>query len=355
MKVSGMRVAVTGASGFLGSTLCRLLQEQGVAVRAVHRRQGTPPALADVAATAAARGRDLTLVSADLESVEGARRAVEGCSAVVHAAARVTDWGSEREFLSANLDATAALLDAAEAVGCSRFVYVSTTGVHGLQGHRGTTEAGPYYGGLNHYQRSKRLAEKAVLGRNRPGFTTTSLRMGYLYGPADTTTTYRMFRAIETGTFGWIGDGSARTSLIYVEDACRALAAALTSKGVAGQCINITDGSAVAWKDLVTEMYRALGSMRRPRGVPKPIALAVAGLLTAGAHLMGSRNGPALSAFRVRRSTTDCVFSNEKARDLLGFQPTVSFAEGLKRAADAWASSRGPRPVSPAYLSSKNS
>jgi nucleoside-diphosphate-sugar epimerase len=348
-------VAVTGASGFLGSTLCRVLLEQGCAVRAVHRRQGTPPVLAALAASATAtgRGQDLTLVSADLESVESARLAVEGCTAVVHAAARVTDWGSEKVFLSANVDATVALLDAAESAGCSRFVYVGTTGVHGLQGHRGTTEAGPYYGGLNHYQRTKRLAEDAVLSRNRPGFTTTSLRMGYLYGPGDTTTTNRMFRAIEMGTFGWIGDGSARTSLIYVEDACRALSAALTSTRVAGQYINITDGSAVSWKDLTTEMYRTVGSRRRPRGVPKAIALAMAGLLTAGARLTRSRSGPVLSAFRVRRSTTDCIFSNAKAQDLLGFRPTVTYIEGMRRAAAAWLTSR-VQPAS-AHLSSKNS
>jgi nucleoside-diphosphate-sugar epimerase len=350
-----MNVAVTGASGFLGSALCHLLVDQGTAVRAVHRRQVTPPVLAALVESTATSGPVITPVSAELESVEGARRAVEGCSVVVHAAARVTDWGSEKEYLRANVDATVALLDAAEAAGCSRFVYVGTVGVHGLQGHRGTTEAGPYYGGLNHYQRTKRMAEKAVIGRNRPGFTTTSLRMGYLYGPGDTNTTYRMFHAIEAGTFGWIGNGTARTSLIYVEDACRALIAALTSQRVAGQCINVTDGSAVEWRDLVTEMYRAVGSRRSPRAVPKGIALAVAGLLTAAAHVAGSRTGPALNAYRVRRSTTDCVYSNEKARDLLGFRPAVSYVEGLRRAAAAYLISQSTRSAVAAYRSSKNS
>ena len=334
------RVAVTGASGFLGSALCRMLLEKRISVRAVHRRPSTPPVLAVLEEAAARRGQELTVVRADLETVDGARRAVEGCTAVIHAAARVMDWGTEEQFLRANRDATGMLLDAAETAGCTRFVSVGTTGVHGLQGHRGTTEAGPYYGGLNPYQRSKRLGEKAVLARNRHGFTTTSLRMGYLYGPGDTTSTYRMFRAIERGAFGWIGDGAARTSMIYVEDACAALCAALTSPHVAGQCFNITDGGAVTWKDLVTEMHRALGSRRKPRGVPKPVALALAGLLTAGAHIVGSRRGPPLNAYRVRRSTTDCVFSNKKARELLGFRPTVTVAEGLTRAAAAYRSSK---------------
>ncbi len=325
---------VTGASGFLGLRLCGFLSEKGMRVRAVHRRASTPPALALLP--------NVIPVRADLETREGAKLAVQGCASVVHAAARVTDWGLARAFMKANYEATILLLDAAEAAGCSRFVYVGTTGVHGLGGHRGTTEQGPYYGGLNHYQRTKLLAERAVLARNKPGFATSSLRMGYLYGPGDTTSTYRMFRAIEAGAFGWIGDGSARTSLIYVDDACRALHTALTSASAAGEAFNITDATAVPWKHIAETLFDVLGSHGRPRRVPKALAYAVAGVLSAGARLAGSSRGPPLTAYRVRRSTTDCVFSNEKARLLLGFQPTVSCREGFERAAAA-------------YLSSKNS
>lgn len=335
-------VTVTGASGFLGSTLCRFLLERGAAVRAVHRRANPPSRLAGLAALERAGSGELTIVRADLETADGARRAVEGCAAVVHAAARVTDWGTAKDFLKANYEVTVGLLDAAEAAGCTRFVSVGTVGVHGLGGHRGTTERGPYYGGLNHYQHSKLLGEKAVLSRNRPGFATSSLRMGYLYGPGDTTSTYRMFRAIEAGFFGYIGDGNARTSLMYVEDACRALYAALRGDAAAGQAINITDASAVTWKELVETMYRALGSRGKPRRLPKSLATLAAGILTAGARLAGSTKGPVLSSYRVLRSTTDCVYSNEKARVLLGFRPTVSLREGMERTAAA-------------YLSSKNS
>jgi nucleoside-diphosphate-sugar epimerase len=164
--------------------------------------------------------------------------------------------------------------------------------------------------------------------------------MGYLYGPGDTTSTYRMFRAIEAGVFGWIGDGDARTSLTYVDDACQALHAALTSAPAAGQAINVTDGSAVTWKDLVRTMFAVLGSPGKPRRVPKTLAYAAAGILSAAARLSGSSRGPPLTLFRVRRVTTDCVFSNEKARRLLGFQPSVSWREGLERAAAAYHSSK---------------
>ncbi len=342
-------VGVTGAGGFLGSRLCALLLQQGVRVRAVHRRDTPPAALTALAAPAGGAEPEaragsaspcLSIVRADLESPDGPRRAVQGCSAVIHAAARVSDWGTRDQYLRANYHATVALLDAAEAAGCTSFVNVGTVGVHGMGRHRGTTEEGPYYGGLADYQDTKRMAEEAVLRRSRPGFAACSLRMGYLYGPGDTTSTYRMFRAIEKGLFGYIGSGGAVTSLIYVDDACRALIAALSAPGTAGQAINITDGSAVSWRDLVETMYEAMGSRSRPRSVPKPLASAAAWLLTAGARLSRSSAGPALTVYRVRRSTTDFVFSNEKARRVLGFQPSVAHVDGMQRAAAAYLSSK---------------
>jgi nucleoside-diphosphate-sugar epimerase len=330
-------IGVTGAGGFLGSRLCRMLVEQGMRVRAVHRRDSTPPALAELAARP---GAAVELVSADLESADGPRRAVEGCSALIHAAARVSDWGTREQYLRANFEATVALLHAAEKAGCARFVAVGTVGVHGMGSHRGTTEEGPYYGDLPDYQDTKLMAERAVLARNGPGFATSVLRMGYLYGPGDTTSTYRIFRAIEAGVFGYIGDGSARTSMIYVDDACRALIAALSSTETAGQAINITDGSAVSWKELTEEMYAVLGSRARPLRIPRALAAAGASILTAGARLVRSSRGPVLTAYRVRRQTTDFVFSNEKARRLLGFAPSVTYAEGMKLAAAAYRSSK---------------
>ncbi len=186
------------------------------------------------------------------------------------------------------------------------------------------------------YQASKLEAENMVLARNRPGFRTTSIRLGYVYGPGDTTSTYRMFDAASRGLFGYIGSGRNRTSVIYVDDACSALAAALGNEAVGGQAIDIVSGEAIAWRDIAAFVYSALGLEPRLRRVPVPLAWAVAYAMTALAALTRSAEGPSLTPYRVRRSTVEYVFSNEKAKRLLGFSPSTRFEEGIAKAALAY-------------------
>jgi nucleoside-diphosphate-sugar epimerase len=260
---------------------------------------------------------------------------------VIHAAGLARDWGKAESFRRANVEATAHLLDAAEEAGCAEFVFVGSISVHGFGRHEGSTEEGPYYRLMHPYPASKLEAERAVLSRNRPGFRTSSLRLGYVYGPGDTTSTYRMLDAASKGAFGCVGRGGNRTSLVYVDEACAALALALGNARVAGQAVNIVGDEAPTWLELSREIYRAAGALGRPKRVPRALAWAAAIAMTAAYRLAGSAEGPPLNAFRVRRSTAEYVFSNAKARCLLGFSPSIGYREGLALAAAAYRAHSG--------------
>ena len=330
--VDGSPTLVTGASGYIGRRLCALLDSRGVKVRAQYRRSRPPEELRSM------ESPGFELVKADLSTAAGAADSARGAGAVIHAAALARDWGKASDFHSANVEATRNLLDAAEAAGCAEFVFVGSIAVHGFGDHADSSEDGPYYPLRNPYQASKLEAERMVLDRNRPGFRTSSLRLGYVYGPGDTTSTYRMFDAASRGFFGYIGSGRNRTSVIYVDDACAALASAIGNEAVAGQRVNIVSGEAIAWRDLAASVYSSLGLEPRPRRLPVPAAWAAAYAMAIIAGLSGSAAGPSLTPYRIRRSTVEYVFSNAKARRLLGFSPSVSFDEGLAIAAQAYKS-----------------
>lgn len=326
-------ILVTGASGFIGGHLCAALAARGDRVRALYRRAKPP---AGLVALAEGPGSKVELFNADLGDAARMAEAVAGADAVIHVAALASDWGPYELFKRQNYDATERLLAAAEEAGAKAFVYFSSAVVSGFGPHVDSTEEGPCYPLKYPYQITKRLAEGLVLRRNRSGFKTVAIRPCNVYGPGDTTSTYKMYEAILTGVFGYVGSGKALTCPVYIDDLCAGTLAALDRDEAAGEAIILTDGDKVSWRDYAEAMFAAIGSRRRPARMPAPLAFAAARAMTAAALLVRSRSAPPLTLYRIEQASQDYHFSNAKARRLLGFEPTIFFREGLRLTAEAF-------------------
>jgi len=154
-------VLVTGASGFLGWHLARVLLERGFQVRALLRPGSRVDEL------------DVEPVTGDLRDPASLDRAVQGCGLVFHAAADYRLWAKDpQELYRSNVDGTHNLLEAAHRAGVERVVYTSTVGCIGIP-HRGIgDETSPVVLSdmVGHYKRSKFLAEAVALEYARDGF-----------------------------------------------------------------------------------------------------------------------------------------------------------------------------------------
>ena len=145
---------VTGASGFIGWHVARLLLERGHKVRALLRENSRVPDL------------DIEPFAGDLRDLESLRRAVDGCGLVFHVAADYRLWAKNPDDLyRSNVDGTRNMLAAATSAGVERFVYTSTVGCigvpeKGIGDEAQTVTAGQMAGA---YKRSKFLAEQAAL------------------------------------------------------------------------------------------------------------------------------------------------------------------------------------------------
>jgi len=154
-------VLVTGASGFLGWHVARVLLERAYPVRALVRPGSRIDAL------------DVDPVTGDLRDAPSLERAVAGCGLLFHVAADYRLWAKDpRDLYRSNVDGTRNLLQAAKQAGVERVVYTSTVGCIGIP-HGGIgDESSPVAitDMAGDYKRSKFLAEQVALEFARNGF-----------------------------------------------------------------------------------------------------------------------------------------------------------------------------------------
>jgi len=151
---------VTGASGFLGWHVARLLIERGYPVRALVR-----PA-------SKLRELDAEPVRGDLRDPASLARAVAGCGLVFHVAADYRLWAKDPgELYQSNVEGTRNVLEAARSAGVERVVYTSTVGCIGVpRGGLGDENCPVGLADMvGHYKRSKFLAERVALESARAG------------------------------------------------------------------------------------------------------------------------------------------------------------------------------------------
>jgi dihydroflavonol-4-reductase len=174
------KVLVTGATGFIGANVARLLVARGEDVRVLVRPTSD---LGNVA------GLPVEVALGDLRDAESVRRAVRGCVRVFHVAADYRFWARDpQELYRSNVDGTVNVLEACLAEGVERVVHTSTVGTIGLAALPAPCdEATPLLPGqlTSHYKRSKLAAERAALAYAARGLHVVVVNPSAPVGPWD--------------------------------------------------------------------------------------------------------------------------------------------------------------------------
>lgn len=322
-----MKALVTGATGFLGSHLARALVEGGHTVRALVRSTSNRSLL---------RGLDIEYVEGYLQDARSLRKAAEGQDVVFHTAAMVVEWGKKEDFFRINVDGTRNLLDACLAAGVQRCIHTSSLTVLGI--HFDTTaldEQSPYTDKhFELYTETKIQSEKLVIEyartKNLPAII---IRPGIIWGPGDTTFLPRLHPLAKYHLLCYISGGHNPLCLSYVANLVDALILAAESPGAVGSIYNITDSETVTSRMFFSGLSKALDCSPPFYSLPYSIVYGLGGLSEVAAKLLRFKNEPLLTRFAVNLLSCRGTYHIEKARQELGYNPRVTFEEGMKNIA----------------------
>ena len=294
-----MRVAVTGANGFIGRHLVSRLTTRGDRVAAVAR-----PFTAD---TLAAAFRD--------------------ADAVVHLAG-VVAARAERDYVDGNVTSTRLVADAARAAGVP-LVHVSSLAAAGPASATSSRVETDAPAPITTYGRTKLDGERAVTGS--AGLRWVVLRPGVVYGPGDRALV-PLFRMARSGVLPLVGRSAAAYTFVYIDDLIDAIVAAADRLPTGVTCF-VGHPQPVTPRALVEAIRDVSG--RRALIVPIPMALLRVAAWTGDLVGAISRRPTTINSRRfVELDSPGFVCRVDRLRQELGVEAKVGLADGLRAAAN---------------------
>jgi UDP-glucose 4-epimerase len=304
---------VTGGAGFIGSHIATALAERGDRVRVLDNLStGSRQNLAHL-------GDRVELVEGDLLDRDAVDRAVSSVDVVYHQAALASVPRSVTNPLDTNaacVTGTLNVLDAARQAKVRRVVYAGSSSVYGNQPVKSKRES-DLPQPLSPYAAAKLAGEYYCAAFTETyGLETVVIRYFNVFGPRqDPASEYSaviplFVTAMLAGRRPTVyGDGSQLRDFTYIENVVQGNLAAATAPGVAGRVFNVACGQQFSLLDLIASINRVLGANIEP-------------------EFEDWRTGD------VRESLADI----SDARELLGYAPSVTFEEGLRRSIEYYRS-----------------
>jgi len=300
-------VAVTGATGFIGQAICRLLHHTGWQVRALVRPK---------ARTQALQGMVDEWVPGDLSDREALNRLCTNAVAVVHCAGVV------------------------RGVDAQAFDQVNVDGVHNLVGVMSAhtqparllclSSLAAREPALSFYAASKYRGEQ-VLEQQAGALNWIALRPPAVYGPGDREM-LPLFRLMAKGFAPVFGEKDARFSMIHVEDIARLVDRWLQCEAISNGVYSLHDGKqgGYNWDEMISVVSRLCQRQVRAIKIP-PFALSAPAWINRGlARRLGY--APMLTPEKLRELRhPDWVCDNDAIQQVLDWQPELQLEDGLKK------------------------
>lgn len=322
-------ILVTGATGFVGQALVNKLLHYNCKLRLIVR----PESLHKVPK----QWRDNFKVKLFIGNVNDANLMAKACrhsDIILHAAAKVSDWGYEQEYRDVMEIGTEHLFNEASQHRIP-VVLISSGAVYGNLSaacHEDTAFGKPHSLYSKYKQIQEMIAERHALTDQLPVIV---LRPFNIIGPGALWVD-EAAKAINKGLPSMIGDGHGNAGLVHVENVVHAIL--LSSKHLLAydsphyDVYNVCDDYNVTWKEYLTELCHAIGKEK-----PKAITRRMAQLMAKGCGLLWSlgrlfhrmRSRPPVTEESVNILGGDLVIPTDRIKNQLHYEPQKSFARAM--------------------------
>ena len=329
-----MKALVTGGGGFLGKAIVKRLRERGDEVCSFSRNPH--PELTEMGVEHC-RG--------ELADAGAVKRAAEGCDIIFHVAAKAGVWGPYEEFYRANVLGTKHVIDACRLHGIKRLVYTSSPSVvFDGSDMEGVDESIPYPEHFEaFYPQTKAEAEQLVLQANDQTLATVALRPHLIWGPEDNHLVPRILARGAKGALLKLGSRECLVDTVYIDNAALAhLQAAdhlAVGSVVAGKAYFLSQGEPLPIWDVVNRILDAGGLPPVTRIISPSLAYTIGAILEKVYGLLNLKGEPRMTRFVAKELSTSHWFDLSAARNDFGYQPEVTFDEGIERLRE-WLTSR---------------
>lgn len=295
-------VFITGANGFIGSSLCAYFLQRGFEVHGLVRSGSDLHFL---------EGLDVKLVYGDLLHPEEISLP-PGMHYIIHSASIVSDTADEEQsrlnILQLAVNLVEKILASREAgQQLKKFIYISTALTLGFNACDIREDNPGPSGHELPYTRFKKKTEEYILRQAREkGLPAVIFRPADVYGPRDRTSCALMLKACEKGVPLIVGHGNWLFGFCYIDNLCLATYLACLKEGITGRCYTITNDHPITWKEFFSGLQRGLNRLQRIY-LPVSLAYSVASLFWF-IHKLVPHFKPTITHYRIKRITTHTTY-----------------------------------------------
>lgn len=313
-----MKIAVTGATGFVGSHLVRHLASKGHAITSYGRKINPPISLKKYA----------NYVLWDLDS-NTLPQQFNG-DIFIHTAGFVEFWGSYEDMFRTNVEGTQKALEVAKKA--KHFIYISSASVYDSFKNKNKVAEGSHYPKhyANNYARTKAEAEKLIIKNADKFESVTIIRPHAIYGPGDRTLIPRILKSIRNNKAVIIGSGRNKFSITHIGNICYGISLIINSKQKGLKIYNLTDKESLSINDIYSHLLKALNIRAQIVHIPYSFVKPVASVLEHSFILIKSKKSPLLTTDIARQFTQESTLSLEKICSELKYNSPYSDKDGFK-------------------------